>query len=90
MDFHASWVQGYGGTDLFFIDDSTLAFACGRHVKFRDVRTGAESVYAGIEEAVSSLAVNAAESVFAFGETSPRSVLFFGRTRNLGIFLDHF
>ena len=72
MEFKASWVQGYGGTDISFIGDSTIAYICGRHVKFHDVNTGAESVYAGIEEAISSLAVHRFESVFAVSETSPR------------------
>ena len=73
-DFKASWVQGYGGSEIFFIDGSTVAFICGRHVKFCDTQTGQESVYAGGAsdgEAISSLAVNRAESVFAVSETTP-------------------
>ena len=72
MEFKASWVQGYGGTDVSFINGSTVAFICGRHVKFHDVYTGAEFVYAGIDEAISSLAVHRNESVFAVSETSPK------------------
>lgn len=75
MEFKASWVQGYSGSDIFFIGDSTIAYICGRHVKFINVKTGDENVYSGLEadeEAISTLAVHRSDSVFAISETSPR------------------
>lgn len=72
-----SWVKGYNGSKVQYIDKSTIVYACGNNINFLK-EDGQSTVFTSPGEGVCALGVHQLNKLFAFAEMSlnPRVFVF--------------
>ncbi|XP_038127693.1 cilia- and flagella-associated protein 43-like [Cyprinodon tularosa] len=63
-----SWIQGFTGENVEFLDDRTVCYRCGNHISFLNLETKSRSVFQSPGRGVGALTANGKIGVFAFSE----------------------
>ncbi|XP_074532554.1 cilia- and flagella-associated protein 43 isoform X2 [Halichoeres trimaculatus] len=63
-----SWIQGFTGKSIAFVDNETVCYPCGSHICFLNLGTKAQSVLKSPGRGVGAFTANGNNGIFAFSE----------------------